>query len=187
MSKYLTTPLTDEDIAELVTGDSVLISGPALTIRDASSKRLSEDIKAGQAPVELAGQLIFYLGPSPAPPGKVIGSAGPTTSARMDKYVPELAGEGVKAFMGKGRRSLEAREAAVNAGAVYLVAVGGVGALLSRHIGEAEIAAYPDLGPEAIYKLTLDEMPAVVANDIFGGDLFEKEWPAWSSADAVSS
>lgn len=185
--KYLITPLTDETVAELRTGDNVRISGVVYTARDASSRRLSDDIKAGRPPIELAGDLIFYMGPTPARPGRVIGAAGPTTSARLDRYVPELVDRGVKAFMGKGRRSIAARQAMMAGGTVYLVAVGGVGAFLSRHIGEAVVAAYPELGPEAVYRLVLEDFPAVVADDIYGGDLFEQEWPKWTSSPKASS
>jgi fumarate hydratase subunit beta len=178
--KHLQTPITDDQVAELQAGDKVLISGTVYTTRDASGKRLSADLRNGNTPIPLNGQLIFYMGPTPARPGRVIGAAGPTTSARMDAYVPEMLGQGVKAFMGKGRRSLETRQAMRDAGAVYLAAVGGVGALLSQHIGQAKVAAYPELGPEAVYELVLDEFPAVVADDIYGGDIFENEWPAWT-------
>ena len=183
----LTTPLADEAVAELRAGDDVSISGVVYTVRDASSRRLEEDIHAGRAPIELAGALIFYMGPTPTRPGRVIGAAGPTTSARMDSYVPELVSQGVKAFMGKGRRSADVRAALQANGAVYLAAVGGIGALLSRHIDEAVVAAYPELGPEAIYRLVLDDFPAVVADDIYGGDLFEQEWPRWTSGRPASS
>lgn len=158
-----------------------MISGTVYTARDASGKRLSDDIKKGDSPIPLDGQLIFYMGPTPARPGRVIGAAGPTTSARMDIYVPEMLNRGVKAFMGKGRRSPETRYAMRAAGAVYLAAVGGVGALLSRQIGAAKVAAYPELGPEAVYELVLDDFPAVVADDIYGGDVYEQEWPEWTS------
>jgi fumarate hydratase subunit beta len=185
--KNLTTPLTDEAVAELRAGDSVKISGTVYTVRDASSRRLEDDIRAGKTPMDLAGGLIFYLGPTPARPGRVIGAAGPTTSSRMDSYVPDLVSRGVKAFLGKGRRSIDTRAVMQANGAVYLAAVGGIGALLSRHIGEATVAAYPELGPEAVYRLVLDEFPAVVADDIYGGDLFEQEWPKWTSSPTASS
>ncbi len=178
-AKYLETPLTDEAIAELRAGDKVLINGPVLTIRDSSSRRLHHDLKNGNLPVDLAGQLFFYIGPAPAPPGRSVGSAGPTTSSRMDAYVPDLIAAGAKAFMGKGRRSEPARLAMLNGQAVYLVATGGVGALLSHHVSEATVLAYPELGPEAIHKFILDDFPAIVADDIYGGDLFKKEWAKW--------
>ncbi len=178
-AKYLETPVTDEAIAELRTGDKVLINGPILTIRDSSSKRLRLDIAAGRAPIDFTGQLVFYIGPAPAPPGRPIGSAGPTTSRRMDAYVADLISAGAKAFMGKGRRSEPARLAMLNGQTVYLVATGGVGALLSHHISEATLIAYPELGPEAIYKFMVDDFPAIVADDIYGGDLFKKEWVKW--------
>lgn len=156
-----------------------MISGPVMTLRDASSRRLREDIAAGRPPIDLKDRLVFYMGPTPAPPGRPIGSVGPTTSARMDSYVPELIEAGVKAFMGKGRRSEQTKKAMADGQTVYLVATGGVGALLSRHVGEAEVAAYSELGPEAIYELTLEEFPAIVADDIYGGDLFDEEWAKW--------
>jgi fumarate hydratase subunit beta len=185
--KYLELPLNDESVAELRVGDKVLISGPVVTLRDASSRRLSRDIKEGRPPINLSGRLVFYMGPTPAPPGRPIGAAGPTTSARMDKYVPELINAGVSGFMGKGRRSDAAKLAMLNGHTVYLVATGGIGAFLSRHVGEAGVAAYPDLGPEAMYELTLDEFPAVVADDIYGGDLFDREWEKWKSKTKTSS
>lgn len=160
-------------------GDRVLISGSVLTSRDASSRRLSEDIGAGRPPVDLKDRLVFYMGPTPPPPGRPLGAVGPTTSARMDAYVPELIEAGVKAFMGKGRRSEQAKKAMLEGQTVYLVATGGAGALLARHVGEAKVAAYPELGPEAIYEINMDEFPAIVANDIYGGDLFDKEWAKW--------
>ncbi len=184
---YITTPLTPETIAELRVGDAIRISGPVYTARDASAKRLAADLSSGQAPIDLEGQLIFYMGPTPAPPGHVIGAAGPTTSGRMDAYVPDMLSHGVMAFLGKGRRSAETRHVMQANSAVYLAAVGGVGALLSRHIGEATVAAYPDLGPEAIFRLVLDDFPAIVADDIYGGDLFEQEWPKWTSSPPAAS
>lgn len=184
--KSITTPLTDEAVAGLKAGDSVRISGVVYTVRDASSRRLQDDIRAGTAPFELPGSLVFYMGPTPARPGRVIGAGGPTTSARMDSYVPELVSHGVKGFMGKGRRSPDTRAAMAANGAVYLAAIGGIGALLSRHIGEATVAAYPELGPEAVYRLVLDDFPAVVADDIYGSDLFEQEWPKWTSSPTAS-
>lgn len=184
---YLKTPLTDEAVAELKVGNKVLVSGPVYTMRDASSRRFSVDVTAGKPPVNLQNQLIFYMGPTPARPGRPIGAAGPTTSARMDAYVAELTGQGVKGLMGKGRRSPEARTAMQAGPAVYLVATGGAGAFLSRHVGEAQVAAYPELGPEAIYKLTLEDFPAIVAYDIYGGDLFQEEWSKWKLPNEASS
>lgn len=177
---HLTTPLSDEAVAELQAGDKVSISGTVYTTRDASGKRLSEDLKKGVSPIPLDGQLIFYMGPTPARPGRVIGAAGPTTSARMDAYVPEMLSNGVKAFMGKGRLSPETRHAMQASGAVYLAAVGGVGALLSGRIVESNVAAYPELGPEAVYELVLNDFPAFVADDIYGRDIYKTEWAAWT-------
>ncbi len=186
-AKSITTPLSPETIAELRAGDAVRISGTVYTTRDASAKRLSADLRAGTPPITLEGQLIFYMGPTPARPGHVIGAAGPTTSRRMDVYVPDMLSHGVKAFMGKGRRSAQTRNVMQASGAVYLAAVGGVGALLARHIGEATVAAYPELGPEAIYRLVLDDFPAIVADDIYGGDIYEEEWPKWTSSPTAAS
>jgi fumarate hydratase subunit beta len=171
----ITSPISPKVIEELTVGTSVLISGVIYTARDAAHKRLIEALDRGEKlPFELKGQTIYYTGPSPAPPGKVIGAAGPTTSHRMDAYTPRLLAAGVKVMIGKGSRSAEVRRALKKYKAVYLAAAGGTGALLSSAIKKAEPVAYEDLGPEAIMRLKVENFPAVVANDIYGGDLFEQ-------------
>jgi fumarate hydratase subunit beta len=153
----------------------VTISGVIYTARDAAHHRLIQALERGEElPFELEGQTLYYMGPSPARAGQVIGSAGPTTSSRMDKYTPRLLAAGVKAIIGKGSRSPEVREAIKKYKAVYLVATGGAGALLARAIREAEVTAYEELGAEAIRRLTVANFPAIVANDIHGEDLFEQ-------------
>jgi fumarate hydratase subunit beta len=161
-------------ISGLTVGTSVLISGVIYTARDAAHQRIVQALdNKEKPPFELKGQTIYYTGPSPAPPGRVIGAVGPTTSQRMDAYTPRLLAAGVRAFIGKGSRSDEVRRAMRKYKAVYLAAAGGAGALLANAIVEAEVIAYKDLGPEAVMKLTVENFPAVVANDIYGRDLFE--------------
>ncbi|WP_041458744.1 FumA C-terminus/TtdB family hydratase beta subunit [Ammonifex degensii] len=173
-AKVLRPPLTEEVIEELKVGDQVLFTGRLLTARDAAHQRLVEALRRGEElPVDLKGQVIYYTGPTPAPPGKVIGSAGPTTSGRMDPYTLPLLVEGLKGMIGKGYRSPEVREALVKFRAVYFVTYGGAGALLSRCIKEVRLVAYPELGPEAIYEFWVEDFPAWVANDIYGGDIYE--------------
>jgi fumarate hydratase subunit beta len=171
----ITSPISSKAIGELTIGDSVLISGVIYTVRDATHQRIIQAMDRGEElPFELKGQTIYYMGPSPASPGRVIGAAGPTTSRRMDAYTPRLLAAGIKAMIGKGSRSAEVREAMKKHKAVYLAAAGGAGALLASAIKEAEVIAYEDLGPEAVMRLTVENFPAVVANDIYGGDLFEQ-------------
>ena len=156
-------------------GTRVLISGVVYTARDSAHQRLVEALERGeQLPFDIKGQTLYYMGPSPARPGQVIGSAGPTTSGRMDTYTPPLITAGLKVMIGKGNRSPEVREAIKKHKAVYLVAIGGTGALLSKVIKKAEVITYPDLGVEAIMRLEVEDLPAIVANDIYGGDLFEQ-------------
>jgi fumarate hydratase subunit beta len=151
----------------------ITISGVIYTARDAAHYRIIQALDRGERlPFDLRGQTIYYMGPSPAPPGQVIGAAGPTTSSRMDRYTPNLLAAGVKAMIGKGSRSPEVREAIKKYRAVYLVATGGAGALLAQSIKQAEVIAYEDLGTEAIMRLTVENFPAIVANDIYGQDLF---------------
>lgn len=170
----LTTPLSDEQVAKLRAGDRVLISGRLLTARDAAHKRLFELAKAGQKlPVDLRGQVIYYVGPTPGKPGEIIGSAGPTTSGRVDSYTPALLALGLKGMIGKGSRSQEVRQAMVQHRAVYLAAVGGAGALLRKRIRKSEVVAYPELGTEAIRLLEVEDFPAIVVNDTHGADLYE--------------
>jgi fumarate hydratase subunit beta len=164
--KKLQPPLTDSAARELKAGDEVLLSGIIYAARDIAHKRLCEQIKTdGKLPFELDGAVIYFLGPTPAPPGKVIGAAGPTTSSRMDAFSPTLIAHGLRAMIGKGYRSSEVRDALKKYGAVHLSAVGGAAALLSKHIVSAEIIAYEDLGTEAVRKLQVVDFPAVVAYD----------------------
>jgi len=174
--KHLRTPLTAADLAELRIGDLVYLSGDIFTGRDTAHKRLTDLMAAGQElPVDLAGQVIYYVGPSPAKPGQVIGSAGPTTSYRMDAYAPALIAEkGLKGMIGKGARNEAVKKAMVEHQAVYFGATGGAAALIAKTIKAAEVVAYPDLGPEAIRRLTVQDMPLTVINDIYGGDLYQE-------------
>ena len=166
-------PLTEEVIKALRAGDSLSLSGVMYVARDAAHKRMVAALEAGQPlPFDITGQTIYYMGPSPAPPGKVIGAAGPTTSGRMDSYAPRLIAAGLKVMIGKGARSTEVKDAIKKYGAVYLGAVGGAGALLSRSIVKSEVIAYEELGPEAVLKIEVKDFPATVINDIYGGDLY---------------
>lgn len=174
-SKRISTPLNDELIAQLHAGDNLLISGTIYTGRDAAHKKLMDLIEKGEKlPLELKGQIIFYVGPTPARPGKPIGSAGPTTSYRMDAYTPKLHELGLKATVGKGSRSPEVKGALKKFKAVYLAVTGGAAALVSQSIKKAEVVAYPELGPEAIHKLQVEDFPAQVINDMYGGDIYEE-------------
>lgn len=169
----LTPPLTDEDVEKLRAGDKVLITGVMYTARDAAHKRLVELLDSGrELPFDVKGQIIYYVGPTPAKPGAVIGSAGPTTSGRMDAYAPRLIELGLKASVGKGARSDEVKRAMQTHKAVYMAAVGGAAALIAKSIKKAELVAYEDLGPEAIRRLEVEDFPAIVVNDAHGGDLF---------------
>jgi fumarate hydratase subunit beta len=173
--KKITTPLTDEIIEDLKVGDRVLLSGVVYTARDAAHKRMLEEYeKTGKLPFDIKGQVIYYVGPTPPKPGQVIGSAGPTTAYRMDKYTPKLHELGLKATIGKGFRTQPVKEALKKYKAVYFAAYGGTAALLSKHIVDVEIIAYEDLGTEAIRKLTFKDFPVIVANDIYGGDIFQQ-------------
>ena len=177
MSKQtrLTTPLSTEDVENLNIGDKVLLNGVILTGRDAAHKRLFDLINEGkELPIGIKGQVIYYVGPTPAKPGKPIGSAGPTTSYRMDPYSPKLMELGLKGMIGKGNRSRSVIEAMKRFKAVYFGATGGAGALLAKRIKKAEIVAYPDLGPEAIRKLEVEDFPVTVINDTKGNDLYQK-------------
>ncbi len=170
----ITSPISDEVREKLTVGTKVNISGVIYTARDAAHQRIIQALDNGdKLPFELKGQTIYYMGPSPAPPGKVIGAAGPTTSRRMDAYTPRLLAAGAKAFMGKGNRSDEVRKALKKHKAIYLATMGGAGALLAKSVRQIEPVAYEDLGPEAVMRLTVENFPAVVANDIYGGDLAE--------------
>lgn len=172
--KRISAPLTDEVVEDLKAGDNVLISGVIYTGRDAAHKRLVDLLDNGEdLPVDLKGQIIYYVGPSPAKPGQVIGSAGPTTSNRMDSYTPKLLSIGLKGMIGKGSRSPEVKDSIREHKGVYFAAVGGAAALIARAIKESEIVAYEDLGPEAIRCLTVEDFPAIVVNDVKGQDLYE--------------
>jgi len=171
----LTSPLNAETIEKLTVGTRVLLTGVIYSARDAAHQRLVQALDKGEGvPFDLNRQTLYYMGPSPARPGQVIGSAGPTTSSRMDIYTPRLIAAGIRAMIGKGNRSPEVREAIKKYKAVYLVAIGGAGALLARCIKQAEVVAYEDLGTEAILRLNVEKFPAIVANDIYGEDLFEQ-------------
>ena len=171
----LKTPLTDADVEKLKAGDKVLITGVIYTGRDAAHKRLTDLLKEGKPlPVDLKGQIIYYVGPAPAKPGHAIGSAGPTTSGRMDAYSPRLMEIGLKGMIGKGMRKKEVIEAMKKYKAVYLAATGGAGALLGKSVKKAQIVAYEDLGPEAINRLEVVDFPAIVVNDTKGNDLYQQ-------------
>ncbi len=175
MEKRITTPLTEEVIESLRAGDKVLITGVLYTARDAAHKRMVEALQRGEKlPVDLKGQVIYYVGPTPPKPGQVIGSAGPTTAIRMDKYVEPLLKLGLKGMIGKGYRSPQVRELLKRYKAVYFAAVGGVATLLQKHIKSSELIAYEDLGTEAIRRLYVEDFPVIVANDAYGGDIFEE-------------
>lgn len=173
MTKIINTPLTEEVVCDLKVGDRVLLNGTIYTGRDAAHKRLFEMLSRGeQLPFDLNGQVIYYVGPCPARPGSVIGSAGPTTSGRMDPYTPALLQSGLKGMIGKGLRSQTVVDAIVKFKAVYLAAVGGAGALLAESIKEAEVLAFHDLGPEAVYRLKVKDFPVTVVIDCEGNDLY---------------
>lgn len=175
MTKKIKTPLSNESVKGLKSGDLVEITGYVYTARDAAHKRLVELIKDNKPlPFDIQGAVIYYAGPTPAPPGKAIGSAGPTTSYRMDPYAPVLLKKGLRGMIGKGGRSKAVKDAIIKYKGIYFAATGGAGALLSKHIKAAEIIAYEDLGPEAIRKLYVEDFPAIVVNDIYGKDIFEE-------------
>ncbi|WP_457560885.1 Fe-S-containing hydro-lyase [Caminibacter sp.] len=181
MAEYkLTTPLKTEDVEKLKAGDIVYLTGILYTARDAAHKRLVDLINEGkELPFPIEGAVIYYVGPTPPKPGEVIGSAGPTTSYRMDPYAPILIEKGLKGMIGKGKRNEAVKEACKKHKAVYFGAVGGAAALIAKAIKSAEVIAYPELGPEAIRKLEVEDFPVVVVNDTYGNDLYEmgrKEW-----------
>lgn len=172
---HIKTPVTDEVIEKLRAGDSVFITGYLFTGRDSAHKKLIDLLNDGkELPIDVQGQFIYYVGPTPARPGKPIGSAGPTTSYRMDSYAPTLYKLGLKGTIGKGLRNTEVKNSLKEYKAVYLAAVGGAGALISQSIIEAEIIAYPELGPEAIRRLKVENFPCIVINDMYGGDLYDE-------------
>ena len=170
---HLTTPLTPAAVASLHAGDRVLITGPLYTARDSAHKRLMECLDRGEElPIPLQGQIIYYCGPTPARPGRPIGSCGPTTSGRMDAYAPRLHELGLAGSIGKGDRGETVRQASIDHSAVYLVATGGAGALLAERVRAVEVVAYEDLGPEAIRLLQVEDFPALVAYDTHGASAF---------------
>jgi len=171
----LTPPLSEEDVLRLKIGDQVSINGFIFTARDAAHKRLVELVEKGEPlPFDIRGAIIYFVGPTPARPGQVIGSAGPTTSYRMDSYSPILIEQGLKGMIGKGNRGPEVLEAMKKRKAVYFAAVGGAGALIARSVVSSEVIAYEDLGPEAIRRIEVKDFRVVVANDAHGGDLFKE-------------
>jgi fumarate hydratase subunit beta len=174
-SVRVSTPLEDDLIQGLHVGDRVLISGQVYTARDAAHHRLIDAINAGEKlPIPLVKQIIYYVGPSPSQPGQIIGAAGPTTSSRMDPYTPKLIEQGLRGMIGKGKRDAAVRDSLAAHHAVYFAAVGGAAALIAQSIKAVELIAYEDLGTEAIRLLTIEDFPAVVANDIYGADLYEQ-------------
>lgn len=171
----LQTPLTDKDVEKLKMGDQVLITGVLLTGRDAAHKRLVDLLDKGEElPIDVKGQVIYYVGPTPAKPGRVIGSAGPTTSGRMDAYAPRLIELGLKGMIGKGSRTDSVVEAMKKHKSVYFAAIGGAAALIANQIKKAEVIAYEDLGPEAIRRIEVENFPVVVVNDVHGNDLYRE-------------
>lgn len=174
MDKHITAPITKEVSSTLRAGDYVYITGTIYTARDAAHKRMDESLDRGEElPIDIKDQAIYYMGPSPARPGRPIGSAGPTTASRMDKYAPRLLDLGQSAMIGKGKRTKEVLDAVVRNKAVYLAAIGGAGALLSKCIKSSEIVAYEDLGTEAIRKLEVENLPVIVVADCEGNNLYE--------------
>ncbi len=178
---HIKTPLTEETILRLKAGDMVELSGTVYSARDATHKKFFDALESREAlPFDIEGQVIYYMGPTPPPPRKIIGAAGPTTSSRMDSYTPRLLELGLKGMIGKGKRSREVREAIVKNKAVYFAAIGGAGALAAKRIIKSKLIAYPELGPEALYKLEMDRFPIIVANDSSGNDIFELAIKRWN-------
>lgn len=174
MTKKIQLPITDNDIRELKAGDSVLLSGTILTGRDAAHKRLFELIENGEdLPVDIKGELIYYVGPAPAKPGYAVGPAGPTSSYRMDKYTPALLDLGLKGMIGKGARSKEVIDSMVKNGCIYFAAIGGSAALIAKSIKKEEILCYEDLGTEAVRRYTVEDFPCIVAIDCRGNNVYE--------------
>ncbi len=174
MNRKISAPLEDSVAKELRSGDYVYITGTIYTARDAAHKRMAEALKEGkELPLSLEHNIIYYMGPSPAREGRVIGSAGPTTASRMDRYAPKLLDLGLKGMIGKGKRSKEVIDAIIRNGAVYFAAVGGAGAILSKCIKESKVIAYDDLGTEAIRELKVEDLPAIVVIDSQGNNLYE--------------
>jgi fumarate hydratase subunit beta len=175
MAKRIALPLSDEAVGDLRAGDDVLLSGTMYVGRDSAHKRIVEALDQGRPlPFDIKGQTIYYMGPSPAKPGHAIGSAGPTTSGRMDSYSPRLMAEGLRGMIGKGMRSATVKEAMKTYRAVYFAAIGGAGALISKAITKSDVIAYEELGAEALLRIEVADFPVIVINDIYGGDLYEE-------------
>jgi len=175
MVKKVELPLTDKTLKELKAGEQIFLTGVMYVARDAAHKRMVEALDQGKSlPFDIKGQTLYYMGPAPAKPGQPIGSAGPTTSGRMDVYSPRLMTEGLKGMIGKGTRSQAVKDAIKEHGAVYLAAIGGAGALISKSIKKSEVIAYEELGAEAIRRLEVENFPVTVINDIYGGDLYQE-------------
>jgi fumarate hydratase subunit beta len=175
MSKKVTLPLTDEVLKDLKTGDNLLLTGVIYAARDAAHKRMVEALDQGKPlPFDIKGATIYYMSPTPARPGRIVGSAGPTTSGRMDVYAPRLIAAGLKGMIGKGSRSGAVKDAMVKHKAVYLGAIGGAGAIVSKSIKKAKMIAYEELGAEALRRLEVEDFPVTVVNDVYGGDLYEE-------------
>lgn len=173
--KSIQLPLSDDIVTNLRAGDELLLNGVMYVGRDAAHKRMVESLQTGKmVPIDLKGQVIYFMGPTPARPGKVIGSAGPTSSYRMDLYSPVLLGEGLKGMIGKGMRSQAVKEAMKKYKAVYMGAIGGAGALISDCIKKVAVVAYEDLGAEALRRIEVENFPVTVINDIYGGDIYEE-------------
>ncbi len=184
MEKHLQVPFGKEEASGLKAGEMVYLSGTVYTARDAAHKRMYETLKKGEElPFNVNGNVIYYMGPSPARDGAVIGSAGPTTASRMDKYTPQLLDLGLAGMIGKGKRTQDVQDACVRNGAVYFAAIGGAGALLSKCITKAEVIAYEDLGTEAIRKLTIENFPAIVVIDTEGTNLYQEVMNSTISCD----
>ena len=182
--KYITTPLSDADVESLKAGDRVRITGVLYTARDAAHGRLLPLIEKGEPlPIDVKGAIIYYTGPTPPQPGQVIGAIGPTTASRMDKFTPALLKLGLKATIGKGYRGQAVKDALRQHKGVYLGAIGGAGAVLSRHIKKLEVVAYEDLGTEAIRRLEVESFPAIVINDCHGGDLYQDGQKVYARED----
>lgn len=181
--KTIRVPLSEVDVRKLQVGDEVMVQGVVYAARDAAHRKMVETLdNGGSLPFDIEGQMIYYVGPCPAPPGRVIGSAGPTTSGRMDSYAPRLIEKGLRVMIGKGKRDQGVIDAMKLHGAVYLAAVGGAGAYLSKRIVSAEVVAYPELGPEALRKLEFRDFPCIVAIDAQGNNIYETGKPLSNQA-----
>jgi fumarate hydratase subunit beta len=184
MAKKVRLPLNGDAVKDLKAGENVLLSGVMYVARDSAHKRMAESLDRGEPlPFDIRGQTIYYMGPTPAKPGMVIGSAGPTTSGRMDAFSPRLIAAGLRGMIGKGMRSAAVKEAIKKHGAIYMAAIGGTGALISKSIKKSEVVAYKELGAEAILRLEVEDFPATVINDIYGGDLYEEGKARYAKRD----